>query len=211
MLELERLQPMPADYDKELFNQLYSKTNNLRRKLASEIDANRFGLCYEDILSFFDVKFIFVFTKHYKEPENILLGFILNSLKNFKCRILRSAYTTKFSQHIMSTDSVLTLEDDFHESHPVEDIHRQRLQTLMDFMKEHLSMNAYTVFELQLNPPPYIHAKLNTSVDANLRKIPDHIILDYLDLGNGPKAYKYLESLKKEIKHTIAYAKSQLN
>lgn len=211
MLELNRLKPMPANYDEKLFNKIYGKTENLRRKLASEIDARRFGLAYEDVLSFFDVKFIFVFSKHHEEPENILLGFILNSLKNFKCRILRSAYTNKFSQSIVSPDTVLNFEEHLTEDHPVNSTEQDYFSKLMTFMKDHLSLNAYTILDLQLNPPPYILNKLNVSPASNLNKIPDHVILDYLDLGSSPKAYKYLESLKKEIRHAISYAKTNLN
>jgi hypothetical protein len=208
MLELNRLKPMPENYDKELFNSLYSKTENLRRKLASQIDARRFGLGKEDIVSFFDVKFIFVFTKHYDKPKDILLGFILNSLQNFKCRILRSAYTQKFSQSIVHVENPSVLEGYLYEDDPNYSApHDHYFEKFMTFMKEHLSDNAYTVLDLKLNPPPYIYNKLNTSKDANLQKIPDHLILEYFDLGSSPKAYKYLENLKKEIRHAVNYAK----
>lgn len=204
MLELNRLKAMPDNYDQKLFNHLYYKTENLRRKLASEIDSRRFGLSKEDVLSFFDVKFIFVFSKHHELPENILLGYLLNSLKNFKARILRSAYTQKYSQSIMSIDN-LTFD---YLSDPIDDNTKDTyFEKIMVFMKKHLSLNAYTILDLQMNPPPYIYHKLNTSPDTNLRKIPDHIILDYLDLGSSPKAFKYIEGLKKEIRNATKYAK----
>ena len=211
MLELNRLQQMPENYDEKLFNHLYSKTENLRRKLTSEIDPRRFGLSYEDILSFFDIKFIFVFSKYYQESEGILLGYLINAMKNFKCRILRKAYTKEFSQSIVSVDDVLTLEENLYE-HQVEVSNKEYYHTLlMDFMKKHLSMNAYTIMDLQLNPSPYIQHKLNISPDANIQKIPDHLLLEYLELGNSAKAYKYLDSLKKEIRNAIGYAKIALN
>ena len=211
MLELNRLKPMPEVYSKPLFNKIYAKTENLRKKLASQIDCRRFGLCYEDILASFDVKFIFVFSKFHEEPENVLLAMMLNSLQNFKCRILRSAYTKKFSQNILQVDDILTLEDNLTEEHPININTQNYQQQLMDFMKANLSENSYAVFELKLNPPPYIHHKLNTSVDANIQKIPDHIILDYFDLGHSQKAYKYLDAIKKEIRNTINYAKAHFN
>lgn len=211
MLELNRLKEMPKDYDKEMFNRLYDQTFNLRRKLASQIDSRRFGLPQEDILSFFDSKFIFVFQKHYKDPENIIKANLLTSLANFRNRILKSAYTIKHSQSIISTDDVIRLEDSLSEDHPQNDRGYNYFETLMAFMREHLSQNAYTIFDLQLNPPPYIYAKLNLTPNSNIQKIPDHVILDYLDLGNGTKAYKYIESLKKEIKHATHYAKIHFN
>jgi hypothetical protein len=211
MLELNRLKPMPDSYDKELFNSLYLKTHNLRRKLASQIDARRFGVGYEDILSTFDIKFIFVFSQHHEKPENILLGFILNSLQNFKCRILRSAYTQKFSQSILSVDNILNFDDHLSEQHPENMGEENYYEHFMEFMRNHISLNAYTVLDLKLNPPPYIYNKLNVSPDSNLRKVPDHIILDYLDLGTGPKAFKYLSSLKKEIKNAVNHAKEHFS
>lgn len=211
MLELNRLKPMPDNYDEKMFNRLYEKTENLRRKLASEIDSRRFGLCYEDIISFFDVKFIYVFTKEHEQPENILLGFLINSLKNFKCRILKAAYTIKYSQSIINVDDVLKLEDNLNEDHPQNFNGLDYFHKMMGFMREHLSLNAYTILDLQLNPPPYILHKLNIAPDSNVQKIPDHVILDYLDLGNGPKASKYLDTLKKEIKNCIHYAKLHFN
>lgn len=205
MLELNRLRTMPEAYDERLFNKLYSKTENLRQKLARGIDSRRFGLCHEDVVSFFDVKFIFVFSKHHEKDEQILLGFILNSLRNFKCRILRAAYTNKFSQNITSVENLITLEDEVsHDPLP----QPNNLDKMMDYMKEHLSPNAYMVLDIKLNPPPYILKRINTSPDANLQKIPDHLILDYLDLGTSEKSYKYFDSLKKEIKNAIAYAKT---
>lgn len=211
MLELNRLQPMPEIYDRKLFNSLYDRTQNLRNKLAGQIDCRRFGLPHEDILAMFDVKFIFVFTKNHTKPENILLATMLNSLQNFKCRILRSAYTKKFSQNIEHVDDVITLEENLSEEHPINlDTHNYAEQ-MMDFMRINLSSNAYAILELKLNPPPYIQRKLNISPDANLQKIPDHLILDYFDLGQSPKAYKYLETLKKEIKGAISYAKVHFN
>jgi len=211
MLELNRLKPMPEVYDKQLFNTLYGKTENLRRKLASQIDCRRFGVSYEDILAEFDVKFIFVFNKFHEKPENILLGMMLNSLKNFKCRILRSAYTKKFSQNILQVDDVTTLEDNLYNSQPTTIDAHNYSEDLMGYMKEHLSMDAYSVLEIKLNPPPYIHNKLNTTKDSNLQKVPDHLILDYFDLGDSDQAYKYLSLLKKEIRNTINNAKTHFS
>lgn len=210
MLELNRLRTMPDSYDPKLFNKLYSRTENLRQKLARGIDPNRFGLSHEDVVSFFDIKFIFVFSKHHEKGEEICLGFILNSLRNFKCRILRAAYTVKFSQRIASIDNLITLEDHLPSTEYQEPGHSYQ-EKLMNYMRDHLSSNAFLVLDIKLNPPPYILKRVNTSVDSNLQKIPDQLILDYLGLGESEKSYKYLDSLKKEIKNAIVYAKEYFN
>lgn len=211
-MEENRLTPMIEGYDPKVFNKLYSKTDNLRRKLTSEIDHRRFGLSYEDILSWFDVKFIFAFNKYYdKYNEDILLGHLIRSLQFFKQRILRSAYTQKYSQSIVQVESIITLEDSLTENHPGDESNHDYAGELKEFMKSHLSANAYELLDVQLNPPPYILSKLNTHRDANLQKIPDEILLDYFDLGVSDRAYKYLGNLKKEIRNTINYAKLHFN
>lgn len=212
MFELNRLKPMPEVYDKSLFNKLYGKTENLRKKLARQIDPNRFGVTYEDILAAFDVKFIFVFEKNHERSENELTARMLNALQNFKCRILRSAYTIKYSQKIMQVENVLTLEDYLMEDHPVNSSSQNNyFNEMMDFMKNYLSDNAYSILEIKLNPPPYIQSKLNMTPDSNIQKIPDHIILDYFGLGTGKKAYKYLNTLKKEISNAVNCAKAHFS
>lgn len=211
MLELNRLKPMPEVYNKDLFNDLYKRTEGLRKKLASQIDSRRFGLSYEDILAAFDVKFIFVFEKFHKESENKLLAMMLNSLQNYKCRILRSAYTKKFSQNIISVDNLIVLEDTLSEDHPSNSQGNNYFLSLLEFMRNTLSQNAYAIFEIKLNPPLYIQDKLNTCPDANIQKIPDHLILEYFDLGYSEKSYKYLDSIKKEIRNAVNSAKQHFN
>lgn len=207
-MEESRLKPMVENYDPQMFNRLYKETEGLRRKLASGIDARRFGLAFEDILSFFDTKFIFVFNKYHDENEGDLKGLIINALKNFKNRVLRSAYTNKHSQSIISTENVLSLENnDFEEPQADRDYYYDKA---MDFMKKHLSDNAFRVLEVQLNPPPYILKRINTDSSKYLQKIPDDLLLEYFNLGYSDNAYKYLNQLKKEIRNAIAYAKKQL-
>jgi len=207
VMEENRLKPMPADYDEQLFNRLYQETLPLRRVLARQIDSRRFGLAFEDILSFFDSKFIYVFSKHYKEDPNKLKAFLINSLKNFKCRILKSAYTHKYSQSIISLDVLVVEQPDIiaDEVSNTKDFYYEKL---MAFMKEHLSDNALLILELQINPPPYIIQKINIDKSKNLQKVPDQVILEYLDMGQSDNAYKYIKKLRKEIRNAVNYAKT---
>ena len=202
-MEENRLKPMKEGYDAALFNSLYEKTRSLTRKLARGINHERFGVTPEDVVSWFDVKFIYVFNKYYDNPPEVLLGFIINSLQTYKSRIIKDAYTQKNSQTIIPMDNVSYLDiGDTHTDDP-----DNYYNKLMSFMKKHLSDNAYLILELQFNPSPYIIKRLNESGCDNIHKIPDEIILDYLDLGFGEKANKYLCRLKKEIKEAILLAK----
>lgn len=212
MLEENRLQPMVEGYDEKMFNRLYSKTYQLRKKLASQIDSRRFGLQFEDVLSFFDIKFIFVFNKYCTQHnEEVLLGHLINSLSFFKNRILRSAYTKQYSQSIISTDEVLCFEETMSEYQLMDSEKNHYYNILMNFMRKNLSQNAYAVLEIQLNPPPYILDKLNIDIDSKLHKIPDQLILDYFDLGYSNKAYKFLNDIIKEIHSATNYAKAHFN
>lgn len=204
-MEESRLKTMPAVYDRQLFNDLYKQTNALKRKLASGIDLRRFnGIEYDDLLSWFDIKFIFVFNKyHDKVPENILLGTIINSLKMFKCRILRKAYTVQFSQSIIGMDYVdheiiAEEETSYHE-------HYRGL--LNDFMEKHLSPDALLLHDLTMNPPPYVLRRLNELEIDNQNKLPIDLILEYFDLSSTPNSIRFIEKLQSEIKEVIKLAK----
>ena len=54
-MEENRLKQMPENYDRAVFESIYSKTKNLRNKLAYGIDARRFGVDQDEIKSWFDV------------------------------------------------------------------------------------------------------------------------------------------------------------
>jgi hypothetical protein len=209
-MEESRLKPMAVGYDRELFDTLFKKTEALRRKLASEISYQRFGVDYQEVLSWFSVKFIHVFNKyHDKKNPDLLLGDLINSLKNFKCRILRKAYTVKYSQSIVSLSDPHTLEpEDFYEVPTNEDYQYERLEQIKFFFKQNLSDNAYLLFELQNNPPYYIIHKVRKQEIPSLHKIPDGVICDYLGLDVTDKTLRYISSLKKEIRTTLSYAKN---
>lgn len=208
-MEESRLKPMAPGYDVKLFNTLFEKTEPLRKKLASEISADRFGVDYKEVLSWFSVKFIYVFNKYQakKEPDH-LLGDIINSLKNFKCRILRQAYTVKYSQSIVRVGYTTVLENaGSYRISEDEDQGPDRVQMVKQFLKVNLSENAYTLFEIQLNPPYYFIDKLKKQEIPSLHKIPDRMLCEYLGFEVNDRTSKYLSSLKKEIRSTIQYAK----
>jgi len=72
-MEEHRLTKMKDNYDEKLFNDIYEKVQPLKRKLASTISTSKLGVEYEDILSWFDIKFIFVFNKYFDtKPPDIL-------------------------------------------------------------------------------------------------------------------------------------------
>ncbi len=206
-MEIHRLQPMKPGYSPELFNKLYKETSNLRKSLARQIDGRRYGVSQDIIESWFDDKFIFVFNKHFdNKDQDVLKGFIINSLKTFKYRILRQAYSQKGEFYNSTVDlegdnELINIIPDKSSSPDVQDIF---YGLAIEFMKEQLSYNAFLLLQVQLNPPPYIIERISK---YNSR-IPNTILCDYigLDLGSKRKNDRYLKKLKKEIKNTTEMA-----
>lgn len=189
-------------HDPRVFNNIYQNTEGLRRKLASQIDWRRFGVDYNEGLAWFDVKFIFVFNKYYnKHTEEVLKGHIIKAMQLFKYRILRGAYTIKYSQSIVPLSG---FEEGIADELENKSYH---MDLLYDYLKNIISDNAFILLQTQLNPPPYIIYRLREKGLESLHKIPDDVLLEYFDLGDCSRAYKYLATLKKEIKQGIAHCK----
>lgn len=204
-MEIHRLKPMKEGYDKELFNRLYQSTENLRNSLARQIDARRYGVSNDIIKSWFDDKFIFVFNTYYgKVEENVLKGYIINSLKTFKFRVLRNAY----SKHNIYNDSI-NIEDNSKLINiiPLEEDNGDvdlLLSLATQFMRMKLSIDAFTIFDIDLNPPPYITKQMA----SNKTKIPAKLIAEYLDLEVNPNSIQYINSLRREVQAAILQAKA---
>lgn len=204
-MEENRLKPMVEGYDPLLFEDLYNQTKALRRKLASQIDSARFGVDTSEILSWFDVKFIYIFNKYYKKyadkPE-VLKGHLIKGMQFFKCRILRMAYSQKALSQLKTIELSDYEEFEFVQIEEPE-IHSNKdylYNLAIDYMKKNLSENAFELLNIQLNPPPYILNKLFEEGVDNTNKIPNSIIADYFELGTDEKALKYINALKREIK-----------
>lgn len=206
-MEIHRLTEMKEGYPKDLFNQLYSETKNLRRSLAYQIDSRRYGVTPDIIQSWFDDKFIFVFNKHFdnKEPD-VLKGFIINSLKMFKYRILRKAYNGEGEFHT----SVVELEGENELINVIPDRTFEPTQDVfyglaLEFMKKKLSDNAYVLFQVQMDTPPYILSRIKSGSS----RIPNSLLAEFLGLEfeTERKTDKYIKSLKKEINTTLKNAR----
>lgn len=206
-MEVHRLKPMVKDYDKNLFNELYEKTEGLRRKLASEINPNRFRLTYTDILSWFDDKFIMVFNKYYhkySDRAEILLAHLINSLRLFKCRILRAAYTIKFSQSFVSYEDYSPLIEGFEDDSPSPS-RSSKLEWIFNELGNIISAEAIYLLRIMTYPPPFIIKRLNPGKQSNLKnKITDEVLLDYFGFPHNKKALQYIVRLRKEIDRGIS-------
>lgn len=203
-MELHRLKPMSDNYDKDLFNQLYSETENLRNSLVYQIDPRRYNVTKDIVKSWFDDKFIFVFSKYYGTmPNDRLKGYIINSLQIFKYRVLRKAYTKQYTEI-----NLTPLEDDYDLINIIPDKnelsdHNLFLELALKFLKTTLSKEAFQIMEIELNPPPFI---MNKMVNPKT-KIPTKLIVGYLGIEDNKKTISYINSLRREINQGVVEAK----
>lgn len=202
-MEENRWKPMQEGYDKVLFNKLFEQTKSLRKKLAVNIDKRRFGVEYDDIVSWFDTKFMYVFNKYYGEmDEDLLLGHIIKSLQFFQIRIIRSAYTLKNTQQITPVEDFMDLEE-YALDNPWDTRKEEMLQGVLEFLSYTISDNAQVVLDILLNPPPYITER----VPGKTKKIPNLLIADYMGLGSSLEGEKLIRSYTREIEVGIEKAK----
>ena len=211
-MEEHRLLPMKENYDIPLFEKLYKETEPLRKKLASRhsINGRIFGVDQSEILSWFDVKFIFVFNKHYdnKNPD-ILKGFIINALKMYKYRILRSSLTQKNQQysHTIDVEEIGYLENliskPISEPEPKDEL----LELSLAFLRKELSADASFLLDIELDPPLYILDKLQQQGKSPNTKIPSKLIAEYLSLSPTVDNLSYINDLRKEIRECTIKAR----
>ena len=205
-METHRLKPMPEGYNAELFNELYKSTEKLRNKLVFEIDHRRFGVEPCDIKSWFDSKFIYVFTKYSSKHSNpeILKAHLLSSLQLFKCRILRKAYTQEGLHYLSNVGLEDTQEMDYMVDSPDSSEYTERLETALDFFRGELNRQAYDILMLKLYPPQYVTDKL--SEHKNLSRISPELISEFFDLP-----INVVKRCLKDIKEATSKARIMLN
>lgn len=207
MDESHRLLPMKENYDEKLFNELYKKCTPLMKKLAYEIDSRKFGVEYQEILSWFKVKFIFAFNKYFeKEPER-LLGYIINSLQMYKYRIMRSSYQAKYHDHASQIDITELRNYENIVSNEGPGPRDLFLEVALGFLQNRLSKDALLILELELEPPDYIRQEMIDLGKSLNTKIPDDVIADFLGFNNSQAAVRHIRNLRDEIKAGVKLAK----
>lgn len=207
-MEEHRLSPMQPSYNKVLFNQLYQKVQPLKKKLASQINPHRFGVDYEDVCSWFDVKIIFVFNKHCNEfSDEKLLAYIINSLKTYKHRLLITMYQKKFSANIVDFQDInqykYLQEDEIDNS--------ALLNTCIYEIESNLGEEAALVFQTELYPPPYIIDKMRDKKKNPNSRIPTYLIADYLGLDESRESINRVQRLRNEVQKTIKKVQEKLS
>jgi len=207
-MEEHRLIKM-SPYDPKLFQELYESTEQLRKKLAWQIDCRRYGVDYKEVLSWFDVKFLFAFNKYNsqnKGPDEIK-AHLIQALQFFKNRILRKGYTkSNMYNSMVDIETIYNMK----ETHIDLEFDEQQdfLKIALDFLKSHLSEDSYQILQIELNPPLYIIRKISHQEKYTTTKIPSDMISKYMGWGSSNRSINKVDECRKEIKRAIGLARS---
>lgn len=211
--EINRLKELPEDYDYELFNHYYKGMTPLIRKLAKNIDHRRFNVSKDIVISYFYDKLLYVFRKYYhlstENPEKFKAT-IISSLQLFKSRLLINAYSQQsvdFNANLASfEDCFESAKEDLPEISEEERYKREKIEEIHDYMRTHVSTDAYLLFQIQMSPPPFFFSKNKKEPELTCSTL-----LDFFELPKTRCYIKYITQLKAEIKSAIDSMKSEIS
>lgn len=198
-MEIDRIKEF-NNYDVDMFNRIYKQCKPLIKSLVYTIDSKRLGVDKDMIKSYFDDKFMFVFSKYNKiYEEKRLKALIISSLQNFKNRLLRLAYgnSSDFYMGLVSIDdSYDTLSSIPEESSD----NKERLEIIYEYMKTNLSPEALLLFTIELYPPEWFIDRVdNINLQTKFIKFSNYMYLEYFELPKTKSYSKYISSIKHEI------------
>lgn len=206
--ELHRLKTMQENYDQQMFLRLYKVCKPVIRNLTKQIDYKRYNLTPDIISSYFWDKMLYVFNKYYGTcSEEHLKARILASLSTFKNKLLRSAYgeQAEYNQSLFKLDDLFDNDKELEDGSEEEKAKSEMLDMMYDYMKEHLSMDAYMIFEVLLTPPPYIKERIKDS-----GRITNLLLVEFFDMPKTNSSVKYISELRSDIQYWEDRAKEEL-
>lgn len=206
--ELHRLKTMQENYDQQMFLRLYKVCKPVIRNLTKQIDYKRYNLTPDIISSYFWDKMLYVFNKYYGTcSEEHLKARILASLSTFKNKLLRSAYgeQAEYNQALFKLDDLFDNDKELEDDSEEEKTKSEMLDMMYNYMKEHLSMDAYMIFEVLLTPPPYIKERIKDS-----GRITNLLLVEFFDMPKTNSSVKYISELRSDIQYWEDRAKEEL-
>lgn len=206
--ELHRLKTMQENYDQQMFLRLYKVCKPVIRNLTKQIDYKRYNLTPDIISSYFWDKMLYVFNKYYGTcSEEHLKARILASLSTFKNKLLRSAYgeQAEYNQSLFKLDDLFDNDKELEDDSEEEKAKSEMLEMMYSYMKDHLSIDAYTVFEVLLTPPPYIKERIKDS-----GRITNLLLVEFFDMPKTNSSVKYISELRSDIQYWEDRAKEEL-
>lgn len=206
--ELHRLKTMQENYDQQMFLRLYKVCKPVIRNLTKQIDYKRYNLTPDIISSYFWDKMLYVFNKYYGTcSEEHLKARILASLSTFKNKLLRSAYgeQAEYNQSLFKLDDLFDNDKELEDDGEEEKAKSEMLEMMYSYMKGHLSIDAYMVFEVLLTPPPYIKERIKDS-----GRITNLLLVEFFDMPKTNSSVKYISELRSDIQYWEDRAKEEL-
>lgn len=206
--ELHRLKTMQENYDQQMFLRLYKVCKPVIRNLTKQIDYKRYNLTPDIISSYFWDKMLYVFNKYYGTcSEEHLKARILASLSTFKNKLLRSAYgeQAEYNQSLFKLDDLFDNDKELEDDSEEEKAKSEMLEMMYDYMKEHLSIDAYMIFEVLLTPPPYIKERIKEN-----GRITNLLLVEFFDMPKTNSSVKYISELRSDIQYWEDRAKEEL-
>lgn len=206
--ELHRLKTMQENYDQQMFLRLYKVCKPVIRNLTKQIDYKRYNLTPDIISSYFWDKVLYVFNKYYGTcSEEHLKARILASLSTFKNKLLRSAYgeQAEYNQALFKLDDLFDNDKELEDDSEEEKAKSEMLDMMYNYMKEHLSMDAYMIFEVLLTPPPYIKERIKEN-----GRITNGLLVEFFDMPKTNASVKYISELRSDIQYWEDRAKEEL-
>jgi hypothetical protein len=199
---------MQENYDQQMFLRLYKVCKPVIRNLTKQIDYKRYNLTPDIISSYFWDKMLYVFNKYYGTcSEEHLKARILASLSTFKNKLLRSAYgeQAEYNQALFKLDDLFDNDKELEDDSEEEKAKSEMLEMMYDYMKEHLSMDAYMIFEVLLTPPPYIKERIKEN-----GRITNGLLVEFFDMPKTNSSVKYISELRSDIQYWEDRAKEEL-
>lgn len=203
-MELHRIKSLKEDFPEDLFNSIYKEVQPLKYAIARSIDYRRLGVTKDIVESWLDDKILYAFNKYFDtKTEPLLKGYVLQSLQTFKYRILRKAYQVDIYDNLVELEGEKELINIIPDKNELDDS-ELFLGLARSFMENALSRDALEIYNIQLNPPPYILKRMK---NPNSR-IPIRLLAEYLSLGSYRENLEYLSQLREEVNEAIKQARA---
>lgn len=207
--ELHRVKPF-TENSEERFEKLYKACRPLVKSLTSQINPRRYGVDSSIIQSYFWDKLMYVYNRYKDEYEDDQLkATILASLKTYKNKLLRSAYSqqSEFNQSCTSFEVLYEGNKEFIDDNEEAEYKDSKLLELRQYLLKNLTSEEYLLFQTELNPPPYLKEKM---VESRGRISILHLI-DFFELPRDKRSQQMITQMRNNIKNTLEIAKTQLH
>lgn len=205
--EIHRLKEF-QHVDNDLFNKMYKICKPLINKLARSIDSRRYNVSPDIIRDYFWDKFMYVYNKYQDEyGEERLKATLISSIRTFKNKLLRNAYTqqAEFNQELTSFEQVFEAgrewEDDTEETEYKEDLSIR----FNEYLQQKLTEDEYLLFRTELEPPQYLIDKKNESHG----KISVLHLIDFFELPRNKRSASHISEMRKHIKEVLENAATE--